>query len=64
MVLVRAFDCRLARLAATIGSGDKQGGNISPPAGRVRLKTPAGRGLTLLLSGGGPNRQPLEGFLG
>ena len=44
----RAFDRRLARLAAPISSGVRQGGRICPPppAGRVRLNTPAGRGLT------------------
>ena len=43
----RAFDRRLARLAAPISSGVRQGGRIcSPPAGRVRLNTPAGRGLS------------------
>ena len=44
----RAFDRRLARLAAPISSGVRQGGqNLPPPpAGRVRLNTPAGRGLT------------------
>ena len=41
----RAFDRRLARLAAPISSGVRQGGRICPPAGRVRLNTPAGRGL-------------------
>ena len=43
----RAFDLRLARLAAPISSGVRQGGRICPPppAGRVRLNTPAGRGL-------------------
>ena len=44
----RAFDRRLARLAAPISSGVRQGDRICcppPPAGRVRLNTPAGRGL-------------------
>ena len=43
----RAFDRRLARLAAPISSGVRQGGGriCPPPAGRVRLNTPAGRGL-------------------
>ena len=44
----RAFDRRLARLAAPISSGVRQGGGAEsapPPAGRVRLNTPAGRGL-------------------
>ena len=44
----RAFDRRLARLAAPISSGVRQGGGQNlppPPAGRVRLNTPAGRGL-------------------
>ena len=42
----RAFDRRLARLAAPISSGVRQGQNMPPPpAGRVRLNTPAGRGL-------------------
>ena len=42
-----AFERRLARLVAPISSGVRQGGRIRPPAGRVRLNTPAGRGLTL-----------------
>ena len=44
----RAFDRRLACLAVPISSGVRQGGGgrICPPAGRVRLNTPAGRGLT------------------
>ena len=47
----RAFDRRLARLAAPISSGVRQGGAKSaPPAGRVRLNTPAGRGLNKLSS--------------
>ena len=41
----RAFDRRLARLAAPISSGVRQGAEYPPPpAGRVRLNTPAGRG--------------------
>ena len=62
----RAFDRRLARLAAPISLGVRQGGqNLPPPpAGRVRLNTPAGRGLTLnRLGGGGLSRPPL-GFSG
>ena len=49
----RAFDRRLARLAAPISSGVRQGRqNLPPPpAGRVRLNTPAGRGLTRALLG-------------
>ena len=44
----RAFDRRPARLAAPISSGVRQGGaEYAPPAGRVRLNTPAGRGLTI-----------------
>ena len=43
----RAFDRRLARLAAPISSVVRQGVRICPPAGRVRLNTPAGRGLKL-----------------
>ena len=46
----RAFDRRLARLVAPISSGVRQGGGgaeYAPPAGRVRLNTPAGRGLIL-----------------
>ena len=43
----RAFDRRLARLAAPISSGVRQGAEYAPPpAGRVRLNTPAGRGLS------------------
>ena len=42
----RAFDRPLARLAAPISSGVRQGAEYAPPAGRVRLNTPAGRGLT------------------
>ena len=43
----RAFDRRLARLAAPISSGVRQGEQNMPPppAGRVRLNTQAGRGL-------------------
>ena len=39
--MLTAFDCRLARLAATLGSGRKQVGKYSL-AMLVRLKTPAG----------------------
>ena len=49
-----AFDRRLARLAAPISSGVRQGGGgricPPPPAGRVRLNTPAGRGLMVITS--------------
>ena len=47
----RAFDRRLARLAPPISSGVRQGGGAesAPPAGRVRLNTPAGRGLSALV---------------
>ena len=47
IVSFRAFDRRLARLAAPISSGVRQGGGAeyAPPAGCVRLNTPAGRGL-------------------
>ena len=46
---LRAFDRRLARLAAPISSRVRQGGGAeyAPPAGRVRLNTPAGRGLNI-----------------
>ena len=47
--LFRAFDRRLARLAAPISSGGRQGGRICPPAGRVRLNTSAGRGLKYII---------------
>ena len=59
----RAFDRRLARLAAPISSGVRQGGAESapPPAGRVRLNTPAGRGLTRQLLGYFATRDLLGG---
>ena len=45
MFPLRAFDRRLARPPPIIGSGVSIGDNIYPPAPRVRLDTPAPRGL-------------------
>ena len=61
---MRAFDWRLNFPNRTISSGDNRGGGkISPPpAPRVRLETPAPRGLTLALAGGGSMRPPLRFF--
>ena len=55
----RAFD---RRLAAPISSGVRQGGaEYAPhPAGRVRLNTPAERGLTRQLLGYFATRDLLE----
>ena len=50
MFSFRAFDRRLARFAAPISSEVRQGQSMPPPAGRVRLNTPAaGRGLICAL---------------
>ena len=52
----RAFDRRLARLAAPIGSGVRQGGRICPPpppSGARSAEYPSGRGLIVNEGGGG-----------
>ena len=66
----RAFDRRLARLAAPISSGVRQGGGgggrICPPAGRVSAEYPSGArvnprpggGLSHLRHGGGGQNDP------
>ena len=49
----KAFDCRLARLAAPIRSGVRQGGRICPPSGARSAEYPSGALVNLRPAGEG-----------